>query len=433
MFTARDLASIETGWLPLSDTFSITDEDTISATGKDLTSIFEKGVKVKGVRDVVAQVYSLDLESTSSQFAYIADNASLSITGDMTIEGWKRFESDVSAPIVSKYGAAGQRSYLFRYSSSQLQFTISVDGTAATTAAVTFVPTLGIDYHFAVSYNASAGTCIFYVNGISIGTGSSLATSIFDSTTNFELGAISVLSSYSDGLQKETRLWNVVRTATEIRQNMAKVLTGAETGLVGCWSLENVYTDVSGNGNTLTPSGSPVFASDVPDLLNQTDFFFYCIGSSFSTDTTISLIQDLYDWIPDDTMTWSYSRIEIPEGFPDLFNFTPVVTASGSMTFTITSIITRKFKITGKTLKMFVRIYGTTGGTASNTIIIEIPVAISSDMAGLSNSCMIDDAAGFTGFLWHNTGLLLYARKYTEANFGLGTNRRLTFQYEYGI
>jgi YD repeat-containing protein len=36
------------------------------------------------------------------------------------------------------------------------------------------------------------------------------------------------------------------------------------TGLQGWWKLEAAYSDASGNGNTLTAQGSPVFTTDVP-------------------------------------------------------------------------------------------------------------------------------------------------------------------------
>ena len=36
--------------------------------------------------------YSLDLELSSSQYAYVADNPELSITGDITIEAWIKLE-----------------------------------------------------------------------------------------------------------------------------------------------------------------------------------------------------------------------------------------------------------------------------------------------------------------------------------------------------
>ena len=58
--------------------------------------------------------YSLDLESSSSQYAYVADNAALSVTGNFTVEGWFRFESlsstlGVEQFIAGKYLSTGNQ------------------------------------------------------------------------------------------------------------------------------------------------------------------------------------------------------------------------------------------------------------------------------------------------------------------------------------
>lgn len=61
-----------------------------------------------------------------------------------------------------------------------------------------------------------------------------------------------------DGKIEEVRIWNVARTAAQIRENMCKTLTGNETGLVAYYNFDNYsgtkLQDFSGNDNdgTLT-------------------------------------------------------------------------------------------------------------------------------------------------------------------------------------
>ena len=44
----------------------------------------------------MSNTHSLDLELSSSQYAYVADNADVSVTGDISIEAWIKLEQKAS-------------------------------------------------------------------------------------------------------------------------------------------------------------------------------------------------------------------------------------------------------------------------------------------------------------------------------------------------
>lgn len=226
-----------------------------------------------------ANTYSVDLERSSSQYLSVADSAVLSITGNMTIEAWIKFESLPTAGtgeqmvVAGKYSNTGdQRSYYLSYGddggTNRLRFAVSSDGTAANTihGNVDWSPSTATWYHVAVVYSAAAGSAEFFVDGVSVGTATSLKTSVFDSTAAFHVGSddISGFADGFDGLIDEVRVWNVARGAVEIADDRSKEIYGIENGLVGYWKFNNSLTDLTNNGNNLTNNNTAVFSSNLP-------------------------------------------------------------------------------------------------------------------------------------------------------------------------
>ncbi len=223
---------------------------------------------------------SKSLVTSLGNYAAVADNSLLSITGDFTIEAWVKAASDV--------GVADERVFVAKYDTetNQRSFSVSqgvpsagtyagqhvlrlyVSNTGATPAwaDAPFNLGVGIWHHVAVVYDSAAGSAVFYVDGTSVGGSGGLPTSVFDGTAPFTIGQLLTTPTqprYWDGSIDEVRLWNVKRTGAEIAASQSQQL-GASPGLVGYWPLDNSYVDATGNGNDMAPVGSPSFASDVP-------------------------------------------------------------------------------------------------------------------------------------------------------------------------
>ena len=71
------------------------------------------------------------------------------------------------------------------------------------------------------------------------------------------------LQYYFDGKLNSLRVWSDIRTEAEIDANW-KTSTPAGDNLQGSWYYNDDHNDDSGNGNTLTASGSPVFSTTIP-------------------------------------------------------------------------------------------------------------------------------------------------------------------------
>lgn len=233
---------------------------------------------------MASNTHSLDLEKSSSQAAVDdGDSASLSITGDLTFEAWVRFEdlqSDAGTNvlcILSKYLVTGnQRSYewdfLNNLGTKTIRFNISNDGTASNRASWSWTPTIETWYHLAVTWDASASSAEFFINKVSQGTSATgTATACYDSTAKFAIGGSGEGTNNNfDGEIDEVRVWDDIRTSTEISDNWKKDVTGA-ANLQGYWKFNNDYTDETANSNDLSGLNTPTFNTDVPFATYEVD------------------------------------------------------------------------------------------------------------------------------------------------------------------
>ena len=190
------------------------------------------------------------LVAAESDYLSAADSASLSITGNMTLMTWVNFDSlpadgNQMAPLAKWTTTGNQRSYRLLVSNSvgtySITFAISTDGVASSNASVTWSPSpsTGTWYNIAVVYNASAGTADFYINGSAMGAQQSgLATSIFDSTALFVIGANQDgANSFINGKQDDIRVYNITRTQGQIAADYQQDLL-TYTNVAGYWPFE---------------------------------------------------------------------------------------------------------------------------------------------------------------------------------------------------
>lgn len=129
---------------------------------------------------------------------------------------------------------------------------------------------------WAVSWDSSASTAKFYRNGSLIGTKIGTMTSIHDNASVFTIGADfdSTAQNFYAGLMDDTRVWNDVRTVSELVNNNDVALVGTEANLIAYYEFEDNVTDSQTSGlNDLTATGTPTYSTDVPfiGLTSRTD------------------------------------------------------------------------------------------------------------------------------------------------------------------
>jgi hypothetical protein len=106
--------------------------------------------------------------------------------------------------------------------------------------------------HVAITYNDITKLLSLYKNGLLIAS----ATSASYTASVQQIGAFGGANLFHGKLD-DVRVWNVVRTQTQIQADMNKTL-GRKPGLVLNLGFESDYYDASGYGNQVTPVGSPV-------------------------------------------------------------------------------------------------------------------------------------------------------------------------------
>lgn len=213
---------------------------------------------------------SANLVRASAQKFTAPDNSFTQLGGtSFTIEGWFNFASTGNLMFLADKVNANGAGYRYYFASNALNLTIASQSSGAdgTNATVAWTPTTATWYHIALTYALTSGDTKFYINGIQQGA----------TQTNEVNGAYaangSVLSVCGeaqggartvDGEVSLFRLWNTNLSSATILANMCNVYGTATTNLQAEWSLDNVLTDGSGNGSTLTNVNTATFVTDTP-------------------------------------------------------------------------------------------------------------------------------------------------------------------------
>lgn len=223
---------------------------------------------------------SAQLVRASSQYFSRADDALLEPGSAFTVECWVKLSGVIGGGTNSYVVAAktnsggGQRGFILKVTndgSDNISLLTQTSSTGAsynggTSVAWSAAPSNGIWYHVAWTMNGS--TEKYYVDGAQMGSDQTSAiSSIFDSTAGLFIGREGSGDNFNGSISL-CRVWQEVRTQTQIANNICNVL-GTTTNLSGEWTLDNTLNDNSGNSLTLTNNNSITFGTDTPSFCAQ--------------------------------------------------------------------------------------------------------------------------------------------------------------------
>ena len=218
---------------------------------------------------------SLDLESTSNQYAADTTTSGLNITGDMTMEFWVKPESLSTDMWIIDSGTSGSETEADNINfQARIESTGEITyfheystGTNDTVTTVSSYITAGTWFHIAIGRDVTGNNILFYVDGVlkeTIGytsdpTGGATGNKLYVGINN----GLNTGIDY-DGLIDEIRIWDVLRTVDQIVAAKDTAIKEDHTNLQACYAFDDDYLDETSNNNDLTATGSPTFNVDVP-------------------------------------------------------------------------------------------------------------------------------------------------------------------------
>ncbi|MCF7796925.1 MAG: FG-GAP-like repeat-containing protein [Lentisphaeria bacterium] len=212
----------------------------------------------------------------------------------------------------------------------------------------------GTWYHIAISA-ANDGLMHLYINGLEEGTPQSIVT-MQGNLDQYRISAATKagLIGYFTGEVDEVRLWNTLRTATQLQANYGS-LTGSEAGLVGYWRCDegsgSTIGDGTGNNHAATLVNAPTWANSTAPVaapVYQTSSSTVAVGNvtvNTSGDATVTLTNagggflSIAALVSDNALfTVSPTSANIATGADQIItvNFAPTTHGSESGTLTLT-------------------------------------------------------------------------------------------------
>lgn len=176
------------------------------------------------------------------------DNNLLDLTTTWTLEAWVKpvhASTGADQDIISKWAGIATASYILQIDATGKLRLVTANGT--TVRVILSNGTLGDQTWHHVAATFGNGTVKLYVNGALDKTVSGVPTPLVST----EPVAFGREGNYSGGTFNgnidEIRIWNVVRSGSQIARSLTRRLQGSETGLVGCWRFDEGSGQVAGD------------------------------------------------------------------------------------------------------------------------------------------------------------------------------------------
>lgn len=189
----------------------------------------------------VAQYYynrAFSFSGVAGDYAATNPGSALSITGNLTVECWVKPAVVTGTPIlIQKRLGSSSTGYTLYLSSSKVAF--RTNSSTRINGKNALLPDVWT--HIAVTYNSASGLFSIYLNGV-LDTSKTVA----GAAPNADTDSLRMANGFNgpyNGLLDEVRIWNIVRSQSEIQSTMRIPLgesSGEYTGLVASWRANSI-------------------------------------------------------------------------------------------------------------------------------------------------------------------------------------------------
>ncbi len=431
-----------------------------TANGNNLTNHNSASDITSPLPSVTGDTDAVGFASTSSQYLTASDNTAWKPTSNISLEAWVYFSSlpgtgtypALVSNISTTHGYGWE--WFFDGDTGKIRFYVATVNGSFNAISSTSLST-GAWHHYAVTYDGS--TVRFYVDGVADGTSSQTLALGYESGQNPAISSAywGGFSRFITAYMDDIRIWNVVRSATEISNNKGSQLTGSESGLAAYYPMNTLASPTDTPTPTPTPgvvdgwnsagetwtyasSTTITVPSDATTKYSPGDKIRLKQGGSYEyfyitgvTSTVLTVTGGSDYSVANATITDNYySKADTPVGFPQWFNWTPTYSASGSMTYTSVTTDVAKFSITGRTVHIALQAQGTLGGTSSFGIRATAPVTPTNDGFYTDGGAYVDEVGNheFSGGVYPNNGELEFG---VFGNFVTGHSTVIGTSYSY--
>ncbi len=232
--------------------------------------------------DILTEQFALRFDN--SDYVFIPNSASLSITSSLTIELWARMDNPAGGSqllLIKGDDSSGQDPYFLRVSSNNIEF--GLDGDAGATARL--VASIGqydwsVYHHIAAVFDDNADEMRLFVDGVEIGSTMTVVTPMTVQTPHYVTlgGTVGTGQAFAGDLD-DIRIWSLARTEAQIQSSLGQRLNGSENGLVALWRCDEGsgqqlldaspagnFGRLGQNFNIFGDSRDPIYISETADL-----------------------------------------------------------------------------------------------------------------------------------------------------------------------
>ncbi len=308
---AENFHGTETFVLTATGAQGTVDAETITVTVNDVANV-----------SPITSGGLLVLDGTND-YVTSAHSTSTALNGNFTIEAWINASSaggggsGLGGAILSKEN----QFVLSRHSDGSIQ--VAFNGQPANTFAwidTGFNVSLNSWTHLSLTYDESARAVNLYANGSLVSSLTStdsnlIPSTIAETTSAVTIGGRVLNNEYFNGSIDDVRVWNDVRTATEIRDNFDQTVATNADNLAANWIFDNVtgtVSDRTSNNNDGTLTNGANIASPARAALSFDGGDYVALGRGTGDELAITGNLTLEGWFKAD---------QIGNDLPRLFNF----------------------------------------------------------------------------------------------------------------